>query len=233
MAEKNSFVLMKYYLEEILFLSDDQAGKLIKSIYLLENGKDPLEMDQATTMLYLTIKRSIQACEDKYKETCRKRAENGKKGGRGNKANAFSEKQNKANKANAFLEKQKKHVDVDVDVDIDVNTTISPNGEVVVGAQVPYSPTNYEIKPSEIRNLQDEFSDELVNWGLKRMDDYLQRNPNKSYASPYQTVADWIRQEMVKREKKKSALAELDKASGEDWGEGELESCLSEIFINS
>ena len=73
----------------------------------------------------------------------------------------------------------------------------------------------------------------MVNWGIKRLDDYLQRNPNKTYANYYQTVADWIRQELLKRQKAEAEQKEVEQLLVDDteWGEGELARCLSETFI--
>ena len=101
--DKNSFVLMKDRLDEVMYLTDEQAGRLFKSIYLFENEEEPLELDQLTTLLFMGFKRQLEANDAKWDEVRRRRSENGRKGGRGNKANkanAFSEKQTKANKAN-------------------------------------------------------------------------------------------------------------------------------------
>ena len=197
--EKNSFVLMKDRLDEIMYLTDEQAGRLFKSIYLFENEEEPLELDQLTTLLFMGFKRQLEANDAKWKETCRKRAESGRKGG---KANANFAKQNEAKKANANFAK---HTDTDTDTD-----TVTGTVTGVVGNSPTYSPTNYTLTAQEIRTLSDEFEPELVNWGLKRMDDYLQRNPDKAFASYYQTVADWIRQEMVKRAKEEDNGKSID-----------------------
>ena len=193
--DKNSFVLMKDRLDEVMYLTDEQAGRLFKSIYLFENEEEPLELDQLTTLLFMGFKRQLEANDAKWDEVRRRRSENGRKGGRGNKANkanAFSEKQTKANKA------------------VTVTGTVTGTDTVVEGNTPTYSPTNYTLTAQEIRTLSDEFEPELVNWGLKRMDDYLQRNPDKTFASYYQTVADWIRQEMVKRAKEEDNGKSID-----------------------
>ena len=195
--DKNSFILMKDRLEEVMYLTDEQAGRLFKSIYLFENEEEPLELDQLTTLLFMGFKRQLEANDAKWEEVRRRRSENGRKGGRGNKANkanAFSEKQTKANKA----------------VTDTVTGTVTGTDTVVVGNSPTYSPTNYTLAAQEIRTLSDEFEPELVNWGIKRLDDYLQRNPGKTFASYYQTVADWIRQEMVKRAKEEDNGKSID-----------------------
>ena len=195
--DKNSFVLMKDRLDEVMYLTDEQAGRLFKSIYLFENEEEPLELDQLTTLLFMGFKRQLEANDAKWDEVRRRRSENGRKGGRGNKANkanAFSEKQTKANKA------------------VTVTGTVTGTDTVVEGNTPTYSPTNYTLTAQEIRTLSDEFEPELVNWGLKRMDDYLQRNPDKRYASYYQTVASWIREKMVD-----DAKAKGEQQSALEW----------------
>lgn len=239
MKEKKAFLLMIDRLDDVLYLTDEQAGRLFKSIYLFENGKEELELDQLTTLLFMGFKRQLNASDAKYDELCKKRSENGKKGGRGNKANAFSEKQNKANKANAFSEKQNKanKANTVTKTKTDTNTktktdTISTDVDVV-GASTTYTPTNYTLTKSEIRNLQDEFDEELINWGIKRLDDYMQRNPDRTFASYYQTVVDWIQQEKVKRSKAEADLKAFEDSlvPDEELEGEELRKRLSTIFM--
>ena len=103
---RESFVLYVKYLENIEMLSMEQRGILITALMRYVSDKEIPEMDGMTTMAYSFIKSQIDRDFEKYEETCRKRAEAGKLGGRPKEANGFSEKQNKAKKANGFSEKQ-------------------------------------------------------------------------------------------------------------------------------
>lgn len=103
---KESFVLYVKYLENIEMLSMEQRGILITSLMRYVADKEVPEMDGMTVMAYSFIRSQIDRDFEKYEETCRKRAEAGKLGGRPKEANGFSEKQMKAKKANGFSEKQ-------------------------------------------------------------------------------------------------------------------------------
>lgn len=102
---KESFVLYVKYLENIEMLSMEQRGILITSLMRYVADKEVPEMDGMTAMAYSFIRSQIDRDFEKYEETCRKRAEAGKLGGRPKEANGFSEKQMKAKKANGFSEK--------------------------------------------------------------------------------------------------------------------------------
>lgn len=102
---KESFVLYVKYLDNIEMLSMEQRGILITALMSYVAGKDIPDMDGMTAMAYSFIKSQIDRDFEKYEETCRKRSESGKLGGRP-KAKDYEEKQRKAKKANGFSEKQ-------------------------------------------------------------------------------------------------------------------------------
>lgn len=102
---KESFVLYVKYLDNIEMLSMEQRGILITALMSYVACKDIPDMDGMTAMAYSFIKSQIDRDFEKYEETCRKRSESGKLGGRP-KAKDYEEKQRKAKKANGFSEKQ-------------------------------------------------------------------------------------------------------------------------------
>lgn len=102
---KESFVLYVKYLENIEMLSMEQRGILITALMSYVAGKDIPDMDGMTAMAYSFIKSQVDRDFEKYEETCRKRSEAGKLGGRP-KAKDCEGKQRKAKKANGFSEKQ-------------------------------------------------------------------------------------------------------------------------------
>ena len=114
---KDSFVLYTKYLDNIQALSMEQRGMLFTSLMLYASGQEPEEMDPVTAMAFSFIKSQMDKDIEKYNETCAKRSEAGKIGGRpkkqeeAKKANGFFEnqkKQEEAKKANGFFENQKK-----------------------------------------------------------------------------------------------------------------------------
>lgn len=98
---KDSFVLYTKYLDNIQALSMEQRGMLFTSLMLYASGQEPEEMDPVTAMAFSFIKSQMDKDIEKYNETCAKRSEAGKLGGR-------PKKQGKAKKANGFSENQKK-----------------------------------------------------------------------------------------------------------------------------
>lgn len=100
---KDSFVLYTKYLDNIQALSMEQRGMLFTSLMLYASGEEPEKMDPVTSMAFSFIKTQMDKDIEKYNETCAKRSEAGKLGGR-------PKKQDEAKKANGFSEKQKKQV---------------------------------------------------------------------------------------------------------------------------
>lgn len=98
---KDSFVLYTKYLDNIQALSMEQRGMLFTSLMLYASGQEPEEMDPVTAMAFSFIKSQMDKDIEKYNETCAKRSEAGKLGGR-------PKKQEEAKKANGFSEIQKK-----------------------------------------------------------------------------------------------------------------------------
>lgn len=98
---KDSFVLYTKYLDNIQALSMEQRGMLFTSLMLYASGQEPEEMDPVTAMAFSFIKSQMDKDIEKYNETCAKRSEAGKLGGR-------PKKQEEAKKANGFSENQKK-----------------------------------------------------------------------------------------------------------------------------
>jgi len=98
---KNSFILYKDQAELFLQLTDNEAGKIIKSIFMKINGKEKSEEDIKTflqdRMLFIILSTLLQQIDrdaEKYAKKCKKLRENASKGG---KARAENSKQMLAN----------------------------------------------------------------------------------------------------------------------------------------
>ena len=78
------------------FLTNEQFGRLMASLFELDDGLDP-EVDDDIAMAFAFMSLQQRLDREKYEEKCRKNRENGKKGGRPpkpNKANGFFENPN-------------------------------------------------------------------------------------------------------------------------------------------
>lgn len=108
MNKHNSFVLYKEYREYIDMLSDQETGRLFKALFSVLSGGEEPELEGSTKIVFKVIYGQIMRDLEKWEETCRKRSEAGKKGGRPAKTEAVPEKQTKANESKIKQTKAKK-----------------------------------------------------------------------------------------------------------------------------
>ena len=136
MADKKSFLMYKNWGKAISKMSDEQAGKLIKAIYELQDDPDVNPEDDSISFVFEIIKERMMEDAEAYEEVCEKRREAGKLGGAPRKnqnakkqPNGFENKQNnqmvfKTTKNN---QKQAKQPDTDTDTDTEM---ISSNEDI-------------------------------------------------------------------------------------------------------
>lgn len=99
-SKRKSFVLHKDSLDILPDLTDDQAGKLFKAIHAYQIDEET-KLDQITKMVFLPFKNQFIRDDEKYLETCERRAIAGSKGGKQKVANASNCKQKVANVADS------------------------------------------------------------------------------------------------------------------------------------
>jgi hypothetical protein len=99
-SKRKSFVLHKDSLDILPDLTDDQAGKLFKAIHAYQIDAE-ISLDQITKMVFLPFKNQFIRDDEKYLETCERRAVAGSKGGKQKVANASNCKQKVANVADS------------------------------------------------------------------------------------------------------------------------------------
>ncbi len=81
--QKTAFLVYYNYAELVDELTDKQAGQLFKALFA--HGANPSirpDLDDKTFMVFMIMRQAILRNEERYAETCRKRSEAGKKGGR-------------------------------------------------------------------------------------------------------------------------------------------------------
>jgi len=152
---KNSFVLQTRLSAVIAKLSDKQAGLLFKSIMnYAASGTVANFEDNAVSILFEIVKQDIDYAAQKYAETCQKRAESGRLGGR-----PKDQKAKKANESKCFFEKanesKQKHIDIDVDIDNDVDKL-----QLLTAADAAEQ-AEKSSKPRKLNNLQ-QFSNRVI-----------------------------------------------------------------------
>lgn len=95
---KDSFILYTSYTNAVLGLSNEQAGELIKAIFLFVTTGEPQEVSDPTTRFaYNLITDQIVQNDKKYAQKCERLKANARKGGLQKAANASNNLQTQAN----------------------------------------------------------------------------------------------------------------------------------------
>ena len=109
MADKKTFLMYKSWNPMLENLPYEKLGELMYSILLYQDGEEDVEpTDPMVAAMFAMIKNTMEEDADKYAETCAKRSENGKQGGRPKKQEETKEETEKQEEANALEEKPKK-----------------------------------------------------------------------------------------------------------------------------
>lgn len=111
MSERKSLLLYTEFYEEFQQLSDEEAGQVIKALFLEELGENPASPTGAAGLLFSILKRILHKDREKYKSVCERNRENGKKGGRPRKSEvsaSSSQKTEKSRKGNGKGKRERK-----------------------------------------------------------------------------------------------------------------------------
>lgn len=127
--------------------SNEEAGELIKALFAFAKRGEIAEFSGALKMAFIFMSQQLERDGLKWEETCNKRSESGKKGGRPAKAK-------ESKKTNCFLEKQKKAKEADTDTvtDTEKDTDTVTDKDTVINGDDKSSPTPTNqkrfVKPS-------------------------------------------------------------------------------------
>ena len=139
--EKISFVLYGSYEESLNMLTDEQAGKLIKSIYTYVRTGEKCANEPLVAMLFSMISHQLDIDARKYEESKARRKEAARIGGRASAEKRAKQKAAEQQNQTIASDSQRfQPVDVDVDVDVDVLNNISGDGgeDVVQAREIIY-----------------------------------------------------------------------------------------------
>ena len=129
MQNKNSFVLQTRLNAVVTKLSDKQAGVLFKSILnYAENGTLEGFEDSAVAIAFEFVRQDLDYAAQKYAETCARRAESGRLGGKAKQANLANASKCKQTLANCS---KAKHIDIDNDIDIEQSINTLPKEKII------------------------------------------------------------------------------------------------------
>lgn len=111
---KDSFVFYSKYETQFAALGESRGYKLLMAIFEYQKSGEYPGIDEVTDMAFLFIKDDLDKDRAKWEETCQKRSDAGKQGGRPPKASALPEKQKKQ-----MLSEKAKEADSDCDCECD------------------------------------------------------------------------------------------------------------------
>lgn len=133
---KKGFLLYYDYRKHLALLSDEDRGKLLMALLNYgERGDMPEDLGDMAFMAFSFITGQMDRDAEKYAETCRKRSEAGKQGGRPKKETGNPDK---AKKANAFSEKQTEAKKGDTEKETNTDTVTDTDTEKGIESSTPY-----------------------------------------------------------------------------------------------
>lgn len=193
--EKKSFVAYADWEGQFNLLSDEEAGKLIKHIFLYVNDQNPTfnEDERLLIMAFEPIKRQLKRDLKKYEQTKKRRAEAGKKSAEARAAMAEQKATNSTNadfvqhnSANSTNEGDTVTVNVNDTVNGNDTDTVTVNDKYIkfVSAENEFSSTQKKTKSFEERKeafkklidpFRDKYESEMLNdfWRY-----WTETNPN-------------------------------------------------------
>lgn len=115
MDKQKSFVMYYDMLWQLLKLTDEEAGRLLKAIYIYKTSGEIVEMDRLLDLIFEPIRNTLDRDMEKWEKYIEKQQENGKKWGRPKKEN---ENPSLTQKTQAFSQKPKKADSVSVNVNV-------------------------------------------------------------------------------------------------------------------
>lgn len=219
MEGKDSFILYTKYINTFNFLTDEQAGKLIKHIFryvndLIPEAQEDEFEEQALKIAWINIKTDLKEDLAKWKSICETNRINGLKGGRPKKQ---TENQ-KTKKTERFSEKPKKadnEYEYDNEYDKELNNNVSPSKDVDTTAEVSKETSaavivlpclkgyQHKIFKEDIENYKKLYPAVDIEQQLRNMLGWLESNPqNKKSANGIKSfITRWLSKEQDKAPK--------------------------------
>ena len=219
---KNSFVLYTDYSRQIERLSDDEAGQLFKALLrFAADGTEPQLSDRAD-MAFAFISEQIERDTGKWKETCEKRREAGKRGGlktqSAARANASDSQTAEANQTNASFasgqeanQAENENDTVNENENENENVTVNENGgdteheqkQKPQKAQQAASPPrhrygqykNVSLTDADLQTLQAEFPNDWQQ-RIERVSEYV-ASSGKTYKNYLAVIRAWAKKDQM------------------------------------
>lgn len=173
--KKKSFILYLDMRSTLAKLSDESYGRLMRAVFdYAAEGIIPEFTDMCEDLMFSVIKTTLDRDEEKYREVCRRNAENGKKGGRPKKQQAATETETsegfseEAKKADSDNDSESESVNESVSVSANASESIILS-HAQESREMFGSERNIPLTTSEYRKLCDEFTKARTDAEIERM----------------------------------------------------------------
>ena len=171
----NNLIMNNEWAKVFAGLPDEKAGQLVKAVFAIHEGQE-VQMDDPVLSAVLDMIGSVVIDrKEKYEETCRRNAENGRKGGEAkasnSKRNVATASESKRNVANKIKEKEIKEKDIK-----------------------KFSYGEYKkvlLTEEEYKKLCSEFGEQETDKAISFLDSYIAEKGYKS-KSHYLAIRRWV-----------------------------------------
>jgi len=212
--DKKSILIYSDKSEQVDLLTDEQAGRLFKSLLSYALNGTPLQTeDKLIRLVYISIRNDIDRNAEKYEKRCQANRNNGRKGGRPKKTNGLFEKPNKTDGFQKKPNKTLKDNDNDNDNDIifkDNNKEIQKKDELSLShsseneeyskfvdwykENAPYCSKHIKVcTEKEFMKLLSSYSKKLIADTVLNIEN--RTDLRKKYSSLYRTLINWLKKE--------------------------------------
>lgn len=212
-TERKSLLVHLDKRETLEMLDDVQAGKLFKMLLSYADDGTVLDVDdQVVRIVFSLMRQQMDHDAQRYAETCQKRAENGRKGGR---PKGSSEKAKNANgflafenKAKESKEKQTKAKKPDTDTDTETDTdTVTVCDCVTPRVRAREDTHDTHAAPSEAEVIQLARSKGYV-WDIGEASAFLAYNLDRGRTDGWEfAVQKWEENRAAHRKQRKQSPA--------------------------
>lgn len=148
--------------------SNEEAGELIKALFAFAKRGEIAEFSGALKMAFIFMSQQLERDGLKWEETCNRRSESGKKGGRPAKAK-------ESKKTNCFLEKQNKAKEADTDTDTEKDTDTVTDKDTVKSQKHKFGEFNHvRLTEDEYSRLCEDYGKDTADYYIKKVDEYCE-----------------------------------------------------------
>ena len=206
---KRSFIIYQEWATLIRGLPTDKAGELIQAICSYKLEEDYTIEDMTVKAVFDMIKAQLDADADKYAEVCRKRAENGRKGGEAKASNSHKEDTNNSKSKqmlpNATKSKQKL-ADNDNDNDNDNDINKKNKGARTSDKLVFGEYKHVRLTVEQYDKLAVDLGEQMRDACIKRLDEYIQERPDYKSKDHNLCIRRWVVKAVREAEQKQPMI---------------------------